>query len=89
MLEAIGDEAANLSVQGECYSPESVHLDLLNPDIAEEVLLNDVVRGGQRIKHSHIGQYATSIETFLVCSIWPLSSARKRDTPWAPKQNLP
>src|SRR5207247_2482968 len=45
---------------------DSFQLDLLGPNVSEEVLPGDVVQAGLRITHSFIGEHATWIEAFLL-----------------------
>lgn len=71
VLEGIGHQTAPLSAAGPSFTPDSFAVDILSDETSREVSPGDVIRGGLRIEHSFIGEWATVIQTYflrLVCA---------------------
>jgi hypothetical protein len=68
--DGIRDHRVDLDVSTMNLRDEALQIDLVTPLLTDEVRLGDVIRYGLRVRHSLVGDYATTIESFafrLVC----------------------
>lgn len=71
VLDGLSDRAADLSVAALQINPDSFVIDILGEQISRAVAPGDVIRGGLRVEHSLIGEWATVVQTYflrLVCN---------------------
>ena len=68
--DGINDNRADLEVQTMALHDAAVQADIIGPRLTDTVRVGDVIRYGLRVRHSLVGEYATTIESFafrLVC----------------------
>jgi hypothetical protein len=69
--EGAGSLIPSLRVRSLAFGEESFQIEMLTEQIAVEARRDDLLHGGIRLKHSWLGEFATSIEAYafrLVCA---------------------
>jgi hypothetical protein len=69
--DGLQDGGAGLEIQALGLHDAAVQADVVGRRLTDEVRVGDVIRYGVRVRHSLVGDYATTIESFafrLVCS---------------------
>lgn len=69
--DGLQDNNAELEVQALNLLVSALQIDIVGAQLADEIRVGDVIRYGLRVRHSLVGEYATTIESFalrLVCS---------------------
>jgi hypothetical protein len=67
----LDDDHANLEIQNLQLRDEAMQVDIVSPQLSDEVRVGDVLKYGLRVRHSLRNDFATTIESFafrLVCS---------------------
>jgi hypothetical protein len=67
----IQEHHEELGIQTLKLNDEALQMDIVSPLLTEAIRVGDVIRYGLRVRHSLLGEYATTIESFafrLVCS---------------------
>ena len=62
----VKDKIDNIIVHRKDIRSDSFELDLVSPELSEEILPKDVMQAGLRVSHSLTGEHATQIETFIL-----------------------
>jgi hypothetical protein len=66
ICEAVGGNGSDLEVRNLCLNDHSMTLDLVSPQLAEEVRPGDVLRGGLHVAHSEYYGQATQIMGYVL-----------------------
>jgi len=66
LRDGVGTAAASLEVQNLHLDDESFCLDIVSPQMAEEVRPGDILRGGVHVEHSQLDGTATQVMAFVV-----------------------
>jgi len=71
LKDGVGNDAASLRIQRFAINDERMQIDVVSPIQSEEVRPGDVVEAGIRMSHSMVGEFATSVSSYihrLVCA---------------------
>ncbi|GEM_PF-2883821 len=69
--DGVGGDHVDLAVQHLRLQHEALQIDVVSPSLVDEVRVGDLLRYGLRVRHSLVGDHATTIESFafrLICS---------------------